>query len=178
MTSEATPVWEISHRAEDRARILADRHYNRQRVGAKHFVPPGRCVVLVTPNNDAVWVTSWPFAQYTRHAWGGAWVNSLFRNESDQLSSDLIRAAIAKTRTIWPDVPQMGMITFVDTKKTKRKRDPGRCYIKAGFSPAICYNHAYLDLILESCAACQGRTKAGLVALQILPCDMDAQDDE
>ena len=25
------------------------------------------------------------------------------------------------------------MITFVDADKVRRKRDPGRCYIKAGF---------------------------------------------
>lgn len=165
-------TWQVSHRFDKRALPLADRHYNRQKVGSPQFVPPGRCVVLLTKNEDALWVTSWPFAQYTRHAWAGAWVNSLFRNESEHLSSDLIREALLATRMAWPDVPEKGLITFVDTKKTRAKRDPGRCYLKAGFHQAACYTHEPLGLILESCAACQGRTKGGLVALQILPGDM------
>lgn len=59
-------LWERSWRADPRARELADRHYNRQKVGAKQFVPPGRCLVLVIPN-VAFWITSWPFAQYVKH---------------------------------------------------------------------------------------------------------------
>jgi hypothetical protein len=102
-----------------------------------------------------VWVTSWPFAEFVRHAWPGAWVNSLFRNEGAGLSSALIREAVAATRSIWRDVPTLGLVTFVDAEKTRRKRDPGRCYRRAGFR-------------------CVGETKGGLVALQLLPEDMPA----
>ena len=63
--------WRLSWRADPVARALADRHYNRQSVGADQFVPPGRCLVLVTEPGDAFWVTSWPFAEYVKHAWGG-----------------------------------------------------------------------------------------------------------
>ena len=56
---------------------LADRYYNRQARGAAQFVPPGRCPVLLTADRSAVWVTSWPLAEYVRHAWPGAWVCSL-----------------------------------------------------------------------------------------------------
>ena len=49
--------------------------------------------------------------------------------------------------------PDLGMITFVDTSKTRKKRDPGRCYLRAGF---------------KNC----GMTKGGLIALQLLPEDM------
>ncbi len=45
------------------------------------------------------------------------------------------------------------MVTFVDPAKTRRKRDPGRCFRRAGF-------HAV------------GFTKGGLVALQMLPAEM------
>lgn len=127
-------AWRLSFRADPRALPLADRHYNRQKVGAPQFVPPGRCVVLLTEPADALWVTSWPLAQYVKHAWAGAWICSTFRNESAHLSSDLIREAIAITRGIWPDVPPLGMVTFVDPLKIRRKRDPGRCYVKAGFT--------------------------------------------
>lgn len=145
--------WKLSHRADKRALPLADRHYNRQKPGTPQFVPPGRCLVLLTVEERAVWVTSWPFAQYTRHAWAGAWVNSLFRREDGPRASDLIREAVSATRWKWPDVPELGMITFVDQGKVRRKRDPGRCYTKAGFQHV-------------------GKTKGGLLAFQLLPKDM------
>lgn len=140
--------WFLSNRFDRRALPLADRHYNRRKIGSPQFVPPGRCVVLLSGPADALWVTSWPFAQYVRHAWAGAWVNSLFRNESDELSSSLIREAVAVTRSVFGEPPALGMVTFVDASKTRHKRDPGRCYRKAGFR-------------------CVGETKGGLVALQL-----------
>lgn len=147
--------WQLSFRADPLARRVADRHYNRQAVGAAQFVPPGRCVVLRTPAADAYWVTSWPFACYVKHAWAGAWVCSAFRNESPRLSSGLIREAVAATRFLWPDIPELGMVTFVDPSKVRRKRDPGRCFLRAGFARA-------------------GETKGGLVALLLAPEAMPA----
>jgi len=67
----AESPWRRSWRADPRARILADRHYNRQSIGADNFVPPGRCFVLRTEDSSAVWVTSWPFPEYVKHEWGG-----------------------------------------------------------------------------------------------------------
>ena len=141
--------WTLSNRADPRALRLADRHYNRQKIGSPQFVPPGRCIVLLTPQADALWVTSWPFAKYVQHAWAGSWVNSLFRNESKTLSSTLIREAVAATRAIW-DPPPLGIVSFVDTGQIRRKRDPGRCYRRAG------WHHA-------------GFTKGGLWAFQLFP---------
>ena len=91
-------MWHLSHRCDTPARLIADRHYNRQSIGAANFVPPGRCLVLKTDPADAIWVTSWPFAEYVRHAWAGAWVCSAFRNEGQVLSSTLITQAVAATR--------------------------------------------------------------------------------
>lgn len=144
--------WEPSHRFEPRAAAIADRHYNRRKIGSPQFVPPGRCFVL-RHDDDALWVTSWPFAEYVRHDWAGAWINSLFRNESDRLSSELIREAVALTRGYYDTVPALGMVTFVDSKKVRSKRDPGYCYLMAGFKNV-------------------GFTKGGLVALQMLYDDM------
>jgi len=141
--------WELSYRADPRARKIADRHYSRQKPGTKQFVPPGRCVVLYC-DAGAAWVTSWPFAQYVKHAWAGAWICSMFRNESEILSSQLIREAISVTRWVWSEIPDLGMVTFVDRKKVKKKRDFGRCYLKVGFH--VC-----------------GETKGGLLALQLMP---------
>jgi len=142
-------VWQESWRADPVARRLADRHYNRQSVGAKQFVPPGRCVVL-RAGVAAAWITSWPFAEFVRHQWAGAWVNSLFRNESEHLSSGMITLAVAATLAVWPEPPPLGIVSFVDSTKVRRKRDPGRCYRKAG------WQHV-------------GYTKGGLLAFQQLP---------
>ena len=147
--------WIQSHRADAEVVPLADRHYNRQKIGSPQFAPPGRCLVLKTPEVDAFWITSWPFAEYVRHAWAGAWVCSAFRNESKHLSSELIREAVAVTLAYYGAAPEKGMVTFVDTRKTKPKLHPGYCYLKAGFQYA-------------------GQTKGGLVALQLLPRDMPA----
>lgn len=148
----ARQPWRLSWRADPRARPLADRHYNRQKVGAAQFVPPGRCLVLLTDEAEAVWVTSWPIAAYVKHAWAGAMVNSLFRREGGLLASDLITAAAAATRAHWPDLPPLGLISFVDPTKTRRKRDPGRCYRRAGWTHV-------------------GETAAGLLAFQLKPAD-------
>lgn len=150
--------WIVSHRADPTARVLADRHYNRQKIGSPQFVPPGRRLVLVSDDAKAFWVTSWPFAEYAKHAWAGAWVCSAFRSEGAGRASELIRQAVAATRAKYPEVPALGMVTFVDQRKVKPTKVRGRdvwgwTYEKAGFKPV-------------------GKTKGGLLAFQMLPEDM------
>lgn len=142
--------WVLSNRADPKVVPLADRHYNRQKIGSPQFAPPGRCLVLKLPDLSAFWITSWPFAQYVKHAWAGAWVCSAFRNEGEHKSSDLIREAVSATRAHFGAPPDLGMITFVNAAKVRHKRDPGRCYLRAGFARV-------------------GTTKGGLIALQMLP---------
>ena len=148
-----TPLWTVSNRADSPSRRIADNHYNRQKIGTAQFVPPGRCLVLFSSDGGALWVTSWPFAQYVKHAWAGAWVNSCFRRESGPLASELIRSAVAATRWFWPETPSLGMVTFVDPKKVRSKRDPGYCYLQAGFHRV-------------------GTTQGGLIVFQMLPAEM------
>lgn len=145
--------WLKTHSCCSVGRDIADRHYNRQNPGSMRFVPPGRCVVLLTDDASALWVTSWPYAEYVKHQWAGAWVNSLFRNEGFMLSSMLIRQAVAATRAVWPDVPPLGIVTFVDSNEVRTKKHYGYCYLKAGFKHV-------------------GFTKGGLHAFQMLPADM------
>jgi len=70
----------------------------------------------------------------------------------------MIRQAVAATRSYWPDVPALGMITFLDRKKVKAIKvrgveTYGRTWKLAGFKHV-------------------GETKGGLMALQLLPEDM------
>jgi hypothetical protein len=154
---EIEMIWSLSHRGDVGALPLADRHYNRQKPGSPQFVPPGRCLVLRAP--QALWVTSWPFAQYVKHAWAGAWVNSLFRKEGEGRASDMILAAIAATRCFW-QVPPLGLVTFVDPDHVpgvmvRGERICGYSYLKAGFEHV-------------------GFTQGGLWAWQLLPERMPA----
>lgn len=153
-------IWQKSNRADPKAREIADRHYNRQKPGSPQFVPPGRCLVLYaeTPTGKALWVTSWPYAQYVKHQWAGAWMCSAFRNEGAGLASELIRDAVAATRAFYGDPPELGMVTFIDPKKvnpTMVRGAPtwGRTYELAGFEHV-------------------GRTKGGLLAMQLRPGNM------
>jgi hypothetical protein len=128
--------WTLSHRFDRDALPMADRHYNRQKIGSPQFVPPGRCCVL--RREGALWVTSWPFAEYVRHEWAGAWVNSLFRREAGPQASVLIRDALAASRWYFGEPPELGLVTFVDPRKVppvyRRGRDIyGYCYLMAGF---------------------------------------------
>lgn len=145
--------WRMSHRADPDCLPLADRHYNRQKVGSPQFVPPGRCVVLKRPG--AVWVTSWPYAEFVKHAWAGAWINSMFRNESAEIASVLICEAVAATRSVWPNVPTLGLVTFIDPvhvlpRKIRGRPTWGHSYFEAGFQHV-------------------GYTKGGLWVMQLLP---------
>ena len=151
--------WHLSHRADRRALPLADRHYNRQKIGSPQFVPPASCVVLLTDPPEALWVTLAPIAAYVKHEWAGAWTCTLFRNESNTRASDLITEAVAASLWYYTErkprpVPHLGFITFVDEghirQRNGRKHLPGYSYIKAGWEPV-------------------GKTKAGLYALQLPP---------
>lgn len=153
----------MRHRACPASAAIADRHYNRQKVGAPQFVPPGRCLVLLaeTPTGRALWVTSWPFAEYVKHRWAGAWVCSLFRNEGAGVASELITDAIAATRFYFGDPPALGMVTFISPDHVKPYRTRGR--MRAGFGAAVgdTYRRAGFELV--------GGTQGGLPAFVIPP---------
>lgn len=145
--------WHRSNRGDRMALPLADRHYNRQKPGTPQFVKPGACRVFLTSDESALWVSSFQRPDLVKHAWAGCWENSIFRNEGPVLSSQLIREGVAATLHDWGTPPPGGIITFVDPKKIKAKRDPGYCYIRAGFVAV-------------------GWTAGGLIVLQLSPAAM------
>lgn len=154
-------VWEISNRGDQFCREIADRHYNRQHIGSPQFVPPGRCLVMkaVTETGVALWVSSWPYAEYTHHEWAGAWICTLFRNEGAGIASEMIKEAVAATKYYWGTPPDLGMVTFINKEKVKPimrrgEKHYGYTYEKAGFRLV-------------------GETKVNhLLAYQLLPKDM------
>lgn len=150
--------WCMSNRFDPAAKKLADRHYNRQKPDSPQFAPAGSCVVFLTADARAFWVTSYPRAEFTQHKWAGAWICSAFRSEGAGRATDLIEAAIAATRAHYGEPPDLGLVTFLDPRKvepilTNGIPTFGRTWIKAGFRFV-------------------GKTKGGLLAFQILPADM------
>lgn len=133
-----TKLWQASHRADPQSREIADRHYNRQNIGSTHFVPPGRCLVLkrFTETGQALWVTSYPYAEYVLHRWKGYLVNSLFRNEGAGIASELITEALRLSRETFGS--HLSMVTFIDpnhVRPIKRRGDDWYAYTyeRAGF---------------------------------------------
>lgn len=127
-------AWRRSHKAAPSALALADRHYSRTKPGSGQVGPACQTLVLVSADRLALWVSAWP--KFRRDEWAGAWLCTVFRNEGLGLSSDLVRAAVAHTRAEWGQPPPAGMATFIDREKVRRKRDPGRCFLRAGFEVA------------------------------------------
>ncbi len=108
-------------------------------------------MVLLNDEATTLWVTSWPFAEYVKHRWPGAWVNSCFRREGGGLASDMIRDAVAATRWFYGEPPALGLVTFIDRDKVRPRRAGfGKCYLKAGFEP-------------------DGETQGGLLAFRMKP---------
>ena len=122
---------------------MADRHYSRQTPGAAQFHPPGQSVVLYVPAPfDAlsgqlectaawVWWRPHPDKAHRFDGYDGWWCCTLFRNESDYLSSDLINWAIPFVDDEW-GIPPHGYDTYVWPDKLQ-STNPGYCYQIAGW---------------------------------------------
>lgn len=114
------------------ARALYRRHYSRYeyRDGRQPqlFVGPGEKMVLLTERGDALFV--WRKFQSGD---GQEGVNcAVFRNESEHRSSDMILDAMDQA---WQKWPGERLYTYVNARKVRHKRDPGRCFIRAGWTP-------------------------------------------
>jgi len=132
-TVAITEDWRIVKDGDSGALELYERHYscyqyadNRQR---RLFIGPGEKIVLLSAMNDALF--AWRvFMENGRTQPLG--VNcSVFRNEGEKLSSDLILQA---ERVAWCRWPKMPLYTYVNPAKIRRSRSPGRCFLKAGWS--------------------------------------------
>lgn len=164
MTALATPPvqrlfgepgqWVQVRDADPSARRLFDRHYSRRRYQdgrqPKKFIGPGSYVALVLPDVSALFV----WRKFIDDADDGSGqpqqgINcAVFRNESAFRSSDLIRQAEPWAQRRWPDAQRF--YTYVNAEQVRHKRDPGRCFLRAGWRYA-------------------GQTKGGLLILEKEP---------
>lgn len=106
------------------------RHYTaKQTRKISQFVGPGEKLLLLTADARALF--AWRAERYRLDGQQGV-NNPVFRNEGSDAgsSSSLIRAA---NEEAWRKWPGERLFTFVDAKKIRHKRDPGRCFIRAGY---------------------------------------------
>jgi hypothetical protein len=107
------------------------RHYSAKRKPGMQaqFVGPGESIVLLTPDARALFV--WRKERFRLDGQIGV-NNAVFRNEGSEAgrASDLIKAAVLEAWQRWPGER---LFTFVDASKVRHKRDPGRCFLRAGF---------------------------------------------
>jgi hypothetical protein len=152
-------------------------HYSRRTPGSKTFTGVGQEIVLLTKEGSAVWAVvrqKTPMKRGSGNSRGrdGAtdsaaryvWRNMLFRNLGEQLSSDLIRFAVAYTYKLWAArygrLPIETLRTEIDPRCV-RSANPGYCYKCAGFhNGRIVRGKLYLDapcptrIAIGDCACC------------------------
>lgn len=128
------PEWLPVKTSDYRLRALRDRHYAGG-VGGATVGQPGRRIAFVTFEGTAGWVSHWPKPEFIDHAFGEAFVCTLFRKECPGVASAMIEAAIALTEARWGSPPAGGWLTFIDPDEVASP-NPGYCFKCAGFEPA------------------------------------------
>jgi hypothetical protein len=143
---------------DPRAVALYRRHYScrgtnhGQKIDYVRFGISGQGESMILLTQDCQALFGWKYEAYRDD--GQAGINCfVFRRESGELSSVLIKEA---NELAWAKWGKQRLFTFIDSKKTKHKRDPGRCFIKAGY---------------KKC----GYSKKGLVILECLPVLVDSK---
>lgn len=107
--------------------MLADRHYSRQKIGTRQFLPNGRKLVIRDAFGDVLF--GWMFQEHRDDGQQG--VNcSIFRNESRRKSSDIILECEELAVRKWG--PQR-MFTYINPAKI-RSVNPGYCFKHAGWT--------------------------------------------
>lgn len=150
------PVWWVTKDGDLDCHDLYMRHYSAHRYldgrrdADKRFSGPGEKLVLRTDDGRAMFV--WRrfvddcIDQRTGHRQSG--INcAVFRNESEHLSSDLIRQADAIADATWTDCRHY---TYVNSEKVA-SANPGFCFIAAGWKR--CGNTKGGLLVLERISA-------------------------
>lgn len=139
MTAELLPAlldvggyWLPSHRADERAIALYRRHYSAAKNDSVHrtlrnFMAPGETMVLLTSDCQAVF--AWSRNTVPRWDKQEGIICTLFRNEGEIRSSDLIREA---DELAWQRWPRERHFTYVQPEAVASV-NPGYCFKMAGW---------------------------------------------
>jgi hypothetical protein len=112
--------------------MLADRHYSRRSPGARQFLNNGRKIVIRDRAGLVLFGWLWP-QDGMRFDDQTGYNCAIFRNESSRLASEILLECEQIAIERWG--PNR-MYTYVDSRKIQKTRQPGRCFIKAGWSYA------------------------------------------
>lgn len=121
-------TWSLAHKATPECAALADRHYSRRKVGSPQFMPPGQTIVLYQPGAVFGWWRPHPRSGIVAMNGLDGWTCTIFRNETAQLSSEMILEA----EQFVTDCGPSGLITYVFDSKV-RSVNPGACFKAAGW---------------------------------------------
>lgn len=147
---QASENWLYAKQNDPYAVSMYLRHYSRKNNSSidnmlvSGCAGPGETISLLSAKGDAVF--TWKLEVFRQDGQTG--INcAIFRNEGELLSSLLIIEACSIAWQRWPGAR---LFTFVNADKVRRKRDPGRCFIRAGW---------------KQC----GISKGGLLIFEIFP---------
>lgn len=141
------PMWSRIDVEDPRGAELADRHYSRQTVGARGYMPPGLRFALWydDAHGPSQWGRSgcalWGVVYNLDPTGRPRWRNTIFRNESAWCTSWLILRATEATYPVWISrykvLPSIPLTTEIDVDATSSRRskrnEPGHCYLVAGW---------------------------------------------
>ena len=147
---EPDRAWVVVSKFTTAGARLADDHYSRRTIGSPQFMPPGQTLVLVTPDELAVfgWWRPDPSSGIVAMNGLDGWTCTIFRNTGPALSSGLVLAAEIELAARYDCGPD-GMLTYVLDRKVASP-NPGYCFKRAGWNQC-------------------GTTKGGLVILEKTP---------
>lgn len=143
----ASEHWFFSRDGDEWCLNIFKRHYSHYEYAdgrqPKLFVGPGEKIVLISESGDALFVWRkylWKKYESTANRQG---INcTIFRNESDVLSSVLISEAEQIARQRWPNER---LYTYVNPKKI-RSTNPGACFKYAGWK--VCGKTKWKGLVI------------------------------
>jgi len=112
-------------------RHYSARHYRDGRANLRShgFLGPGEKMVLITAKVDALFC--WVYSKIGHKNGQKGVCCTIFRNEGQILSSDLIKEAVELAHKRWPG---RRLFTYINGKKI-RSSNPGYCFLKAGWKP-------------------------------------------
>lgn len=125
--------WQVVPKFTPAGARLADGHYSRRTIGSPQFMPPGQTLVLLTPDELAVfgWWRPHPSSGIVAMNKLDGWTCTIFRNTGPELSSALILEAermLLERHDCGPD----GLLTYVWDRKVA-SANPGYCFKVAGW---------------------------------------------
>ena len=125
--------WQRVGKFDPRTAQLADRHYSRRKVGSPQFMPPGQTVILWCELGAVFgWWRPDPSSGIVAKNNLDGWTCTIFRNESELRSSDLILSAELALVEHAADCGPDGMLTYVWDAKVA-SQNPGYCFKRAGW---------------------------------------------